>query len=44
MAAKALLVHWLSQADEIPLAEESYSFNELAVLWMEDLWAGTRCR
>jgi len=38
VAARALLVHWLSQADTIPLAEESYSFNELAVLWMEDLW------
>ncbi|MGA2799367.1 MAG: hypothetical protein ABSE63_17430, partial [Thermoguttaceae bacterium] len=38
VAAQALLVHWLSQADSIPLAEESYSFNELAVLWMEDLW------
>ncbi len=39
VAAQALLVHWLSQADLIPLAEESYSFNELAVLWMEDLWS-----
>ena len=38
VAAMALLVHWLSQADEIPLAEEGYSFHELAVLWMEDLW------
>jgi hypothetical protein len=38
VAAQALLVHWLSQADSIPLAEESYSFTELAVLWMEDLW------
>jgi hypothetical protein len=38
VAAQALLVHWLSQGDTIPLVEESYSFNELAVLWMEDLW------
>ena len=38
VAAQALLIHWLSQADTIPLAEESYSFNELAVMWMEDLW------
>jgi hypothetical protein len=42
VAAQALLVHWLSQADVIPLAEESYSFNELAVLWMEDLWRSGR--
>jgi hypothetical protein len=38
VAAMALLVHWLSQAEEISLAEENYSFHELALLWMEDLW------
>jgi hypothetical protein len=38
VAAQALLVHWLSEGDSIPLVEESYSFNELVVLWMEDLW------
>jgi hypothetical protein len=38
VAAQALLVHWLSRAEAIALAEENYSFNELAVLWMEDLW------
>ncbi len=32
------MIHWLSQADGIGLIEENYSFNELAVLWMEDLW------
>jgi hypothetical protein len=38
VAAMALLVHWLSQVEEISLAEENYSFHELALLWMEDLW------
>ena len=39
VAAMALLVQWLSQAEEIPLVEEDYSFHDLALLWMEDLWA-----
>ncbi len=39
VAAMALLVHWLSQAEQIPLFEESYSFHELALRWMNDLWA-----
>ena len=38
VAAMALLVQWLGQADEIPLVEEDYSFHDLALLWMEDLW------
>ncbi len=38
VAAMALLVHWLSQSDSIPLVEENYSFNDLAISWMEDLW------
>ncbi|MEN6367504.1 MAG: hypothetical protein ABFC88_11870 [Thermoguttaceae bacterium] len=38
VAAMALLMQWLSQADEIPLVEEDYSFHDLALLWMEDLW------
>lgn len=36
--AMALLVQWLSQADSIPLAEEDYSFQDLALDWMNDLW------
>ncbi len=39
VAAMALLVQWLSQAEEIPLVEEDFSFHDLALLWMEDLWA-----
>lgn len=38
VAAMSLLVQWLSQGDEIPLVEDDYSFHELALLWMEDLW------
>ena len=34
----ALLVQWLSQADAIPLAEEDYSFQDLGLDWMHDLW------
>lgn len=39
VAAMALLVHWLSQAEEVPLAEEGGSFHALAIRWMEDLWS-----
>ena len=38
VAAMALLVQWLSQAEQIPLVEESYAFHDLAMQWMEDLW------
>ena len=38
VAAMALLVHWLSQAPEIPLVEENYSLHVLAVRWMNELW------
>jgi hypothetical protein len=38
VAAMALLVQWLSQSDEVPLVEEDYSFHDLALAWMEELW------
>ena len=38
VASMALLVYWVSQAEPIPLAEGNYSFHELAVRWMEELW------
>jgi len=38
VAAMALLVHWISQADQIPLVEGSYSFHMLALGWMHRLW------
>lgn len=39
LAAMALLMHWLSQAEEVPLAQGPHSFHELAERWMADLWA-----
>jgi hypothetical protein len=39
VASMALLVQWLSQAEEIPLVEENHSFHALAMDWMEELWA-----
>ncbi len=38
VASMALMMHWLSQADEIPLAEGDYSFHSIALRWMESLW------
>lgn len=38
VAAMALLVQWLSQSDQIPLSEENYSFHDLSLDWMEELW------
>ena len=42
VAAMALLVQWLSQAGEIPLVEEDYSFHDLALDWMDELWERRR--
>ena len=38
VASMALLMDWLSSADEVPLMEADYSFYLLAVRWMQDLW------
>ncbi len=38
VAAMALLIQWLGQAEEIPLIEETYSFHDLALQWMDELW------
>ncbi len=38
VAAMALLVQWLSRSNEIPLAEENYSFHDLTLDWMAELW------
>jgi len=40
VAAMGLLVEWLSHVPDVPLVEETYSFHELALRWMEDLWQG----
>lgn len=41
VAAMALLLHWLSQANAIRLSEGTYSFHDLAIRWMEKLWDST---
>ncbi|MCP3983489.1 MAG: hypothetical protein GY723_03825, partial [bacterium] len=38
VAAMALLVQWLGQAEQIPLVEENYTFHDLALRWMDELW------
>ena len=38
VAAMALLVQWLSESGEIPLIEEGYSFYDLTLDWMAELW------
>jgi hypothetical protein len=38
VASMALLMLWLSRAEEIPLAEADHSFYALAARWMERLW------
>ena len=35
MASMALLMHWLSSAEKVALAESDYSLHELALRWME---------
>jgi hypothetical protein len=37
IASMALLTHWLSSADVVPLAEGDYSFHVLADCWMQRL-------
>ena len=39
VAAMALLIHWLGQAEEIRLAQGHHAFHTLAVRWMEKLWS-----
>ncbi len=38
VAAMALLMLWLSRAEQVPLIEADYSFHALAIRWMERLW------
>ena len=37
VAARALLVQWLGQAEQAPLADGEYSFHDLAVRWITAL-------
>ncbi|MCL2347164.1 MAG: hypothetical protein FWC50_02765 [Planctomycetaceae bacterium] len=38
VASMALMMHWLSQAEEIPLTEGDFSFHTLIIRWIELLW------
>jgi hypothetical protein len=38
VSAMALLMQWLSETDEIPLIEGNYTFFQLALRWMSELW------
>jgi hypothetical protein len=40
VAARALLMQWLSQAEHIPLRQGEYSFHELAGRWLEEVCRG----
>ncbi|MDA7951052.1 MAG: hypothetical protein MPJ24_06140 [Pirellulaceae bacterium] len=39
LASMSLLIHWLSQAEEIALEERQYSFYKLASRWLQSLIA-----
>jgi len=38
VATMALMMHWLSQSDTIPLTEGDFSFHALIMRWVELLW------
>ena len=38
VSSMALLMQWLSQSDEIPLVEGAYSFHQLALRWLGEVW------
>ncbi len=38
VASMALMMHWLSESETIPLTEGDYSFHSIALRWMEQLW------
>ncbi len=38
VASMALMMHWLSHSETIPLAEGDFSFHTIAIRWIEQLW------
>ena len=38
VSSMALLMHWLSRNEELPLTEGDYSFHTILFDWVEDLW------
>ncbi|MDR1053581.1 MAG: hypothetical protein LBL39_05345 [Planctomycetaceae bacterium] len=41
VASMALMMHWLSNSETIPLVQGDYSFHAIAIRWMEQLWNET---
>ncbi|MDR2345642.1 MAG: hypothetical protein LBE18_06215 [Planctomycetaceae bacterium] len=41
VASMALMMHWLSNSDKIPLIQSDFSFHEIALRWMKQLWQDT---
>ncbi|MDR1924155.1 MAG: hypothetical protein LBQ66_07250 [Planctomycetaceae bacterium] len=41
VASMALMMHWLSNSEKIPLTQGDYSFHAIAMRWMEQLWNDT---
>ncbi|MDR1290261.1 MAG: hypothetical protein LBK06_03580, partial [Planctomycetaceae bacterium] len=42
VASMALMMHWLSNSETIPLIQGDYSFHAIAVRWMEQIWNGKK--
>jgi hypothetical protein len=42
VASMSLMMYWLSSAESIPLAENDYTFQEVAFRWIETLWGESR--
>ncbi|MCL2623167.1 MAG: hypothetical protein FWD31_05805 [Planctomycetaceae bacterium] len=38
VATMALMMHWLSQSDDIPLAEGDFTFHAIIIRWIELVW------
>ncbi|MDR2114971.1 MAG: hypothetical protein LBP87_01170 [Planctomycetaceae bacterium] len=38
VASMALMMHWLSNSEKIPLTEGDYTFHSIALRWMDQLW------
>lgn len=38
VASMALMMHWLSNSEKIPLTQGDFSFHAIVMRWMEQLW------
>ncbi|MDR0337922.1 MAG: hypothetical protein LBI18_12615, partial [Planctomycetaceae bacterium] len=44
VASMALMMHWLSHSEQIPLTEGDYTFHSIALRWMEQLWKSSKSK